>query len=137
MPTALTGHCLCGNVEYKYTGRVGVANYCHCTDCRRCTGGPFSVSIRLGIDDFRIVKGQIRAFTKRAESGNEVTRHFCPECGSPIYTSSGVHPTNVYVKAGTIDDPALVKPSYQSWMSSVVPWRTPAPYLKSYPNGRR
>lgn len=51
-----------------------------------------------------------------------LTRHFCPECGSPIFTSSPEHAEYVYVKAGSLDDPLIVKPTHQNWTGSAVPW---------------
>ena len=109
MPSTVEGRCLCGHVSYEYRGTIGSAGYCHCEDCRRCTGSAFNVSVRFDLADFHIAGGQPKRFTKRADSGNELTRHFCPECGSPIYTSSPRHPEFVYVKAGTLDDPSVVR----------------------------
>jgi hypothetical protein len=122
MTSQVTGGCLCGAVRYESIGPVGPAGYCHCTDCRRCTGSAFNVSIRAEVSKFRIVAGRPTGFTKKADSGTELTRHFCLECGSPIYTSSPRHPEWVWIKAGSLDDPTLVLPAYQSWTRSRVPW---------------
>ena len=121
MATTICGHCLCGNVAYEYTGTLGPAHYCHCEDCRRCTGS-VNVAVRCDAAKFRIVSGTPKGYTKRADSGNELTRYFCPECGSPLYTESPKHPEYVYVKAGTLNDPRLVKPARQNWLASAVPW---------------
>ena len=122
MASTIHGQCLCGHVHYQYSGPVGPANYCHCEDCRRCTGSAFNVGVRLEAADFHVVSGATSGFTKLADSGNELTRHFCPQCGSPIFTSSPRHPGHVYVKAGTLDDPAVVKPTHQNWVASAVSW---------------
>lgn len=122
MSENICGGCLCGSVRYIYSGLVGPAAYCHCEDCRRCTGSAFNISVKLDAQKFEIVSGKTKGFTKRADSGNKLTRHFCPECGSPIYTSSPTHSQHVYVKAGTLDHPDAVKPIYQSWVRSAVSW---------------
>jgi len=122
MTIAAKGHCLCGHVRYEYTGQIGPASYCHCEDCRRCTGSAFNIGVRMDAGGFKIVGGSPKGFTKRGESGFELTRYFCPECGSPIYTSSPRHPEYIYVKAGTLDDPNLVKPAHQNWAASAVQW---------------
>jgi len=129
------GHCLCGAVAYEYRGTVGLANYCHCEDCRRCTGSAFNVGVRFERDKFRLTRGNLKGFTKRADSGNELTRHFCPECGSPLYTSSPAHPQHIFVKAGTLDDPSVVTPQRQTWLSSAVPWRHIDPAIASFSKG--
>jgi hypothetical protein len=136
MSPVMTGGCLCGGVRYEYSGEVGRAAYCHCSDCRKCTGSAFNISVRIQADRFRIVSGVPSGFTKTADSGNELTRHFCPACGSPIYTSSPRHPDALYVKAGSLDDPALVRPHHQSWMRSKVQWAAIDPDLPGYPEGR-
>jgi hypothetical protein len=136
MSTAITGGCLCGKVRFAYTGTLGTAAYCHCSDCRRCTGSAFNVSTAMGIEHFEITTGSPKGFTKRGDSGNELTRHFCPDCGSPLFTTSPRHPDLVYVKAGALDDPMLVKPAYQSWTRSSVPWATIRTGLPSYETGR-
>jgi hypothetical protein len=125
----VTGRCLCGHVTWRYDGEVGPASYCHCEDCRRCTGSAFNVGVRLRRADFRITAGDPRGYTKRGDSGRELTRHFCPECGSPIFTSAPKHPDHVYVKAGTFDDPGLVRPARQNWVVSAVSWHRIAPDL--------
>jgi hypothetical protein len=80
--------------------------------------------------------GHVKGFIKRGVSGTELTRYFCPECGSPIYTSSPRHPLHVYVKAGTLDDPTVVKPGHQSWVGAAVSWSAIDSSLPTFPRGR-
>ena len=137
MASKIHGRCLCGHVVYEYSGPVGPANYCHCEDCRRCTGSAFNIGVRFDLAEFHITGGRPKGFTKRGDSGNELTRHFCPECGSPIFTSSPRHPDCVYVKAGTLDDPSIVKPSHQSWVASAVSWSQIDRNIASFPKGSK
>ena len=135
MGNGISGHCLCGNVAYEYLGEVGPAGYCHCEDCRRCTGSAFNISVLFDASKFRIISGDPKGFTKLGESGNELTRHFCPECGSPLFTSSPRHPDCVYVKAGSLDDPTLVRPEHQSWTASAVSWSRIEREIASFAKG--
>ena len=132
----VSGRCLCGNVRYEYDGEVGPASYCHCEDCRRCTGSAFVISVRFERAGFRVESGTVKGYTKRGESGNELTRHFCADCGSPLFTSAPKHPDHVYVKAGTLDDPSLVSPTHQSWVASSVAWSRIDPALTAFTRGR-
>jgi hypothetical protein len=50
--------------------------------------------------------------------------HFCPEGGSPLYTSSPRHPEFYYLKAGCLDDPMAVRATHQNWLKSRVSWAT-------------
>ncbi|MSP47831.1 MAG: GFA family protein [Alphaproteobacteria bacterium] len=136
MSPAITGGCLCGTIRYEYKSEVGPASYCHCTDCRKCTGSAFNVGVRVDAKLFRIVQGSPKEFNKAADSGNYLSRHFCSDCGSPLYTSSPRHPESLYVKAGSFDDPAVVRPAYQSWLSSKVPWAVIRADLPGFLKGR-
>jgi hypothetical protein len=122
MPTVTSGGCLCGHVRYEFEGPIGPANYCHCVDCRRVTGSAFNIGVRLAVTGFRLVCGEVKQFSKIAESGTRISRAFCPNCGSPLFTSSPKHPDFIYVKAGSLDDPNLVSPTHQNWIDSAVPW---------------
>ena len=132
----VTGGCLCGSVRYEYDGEVGPAAICHCADCRRVTGSAFNVSVRMQKEHFRLVSGELKSFTVTAESGNDVIRFFCPACGSPIYTLSPHRPDSYFVKAGSLDDPTLVKPAHQAWTKSAVSWAHIPPDLPSFEKGR-
>ena len=132
MADVFTGGCLCGNIRFSCGGAPAPAAYCHCEDCRRCTGSAFNVSLPVEAAHFEIISGQTKAFTKTADSGHQLTRHFCADCGSPIYTSSPRHPDRIYVKAGTLDNPALVKPAFQSWTQSAVSWALIEPDLPDH-----
>jgi hypothetical protein len=136
MKGTFNGGCLCGYVRYEHAGEPGGANYCHCPDCRRTTGSAFSIGVRARIDELRIISGRVKAYTKIADSGNEITREFCPECGSSLFTRSPAHPEFVYIKAGSLDDPSLVKPACQIWTEMAVPWARIDEGLATYQRGR-
>jgi hypothetical protein len=78
----------------------------------------------------------VKGHTKHSDSGAALTRYFCPECGSPIYTSSEKHTAFVYVKAGSLDDPTIVNPVHQSWVSSAVEWSTIDSSLTAFDRNR-
>lgn len=136
MTTLVTGGCLCGAVRYEVTGPLGRAGYCHCEDCRRASGSAFGVSVRVAAADFRVVSGTPKAFTKAGDSGRLVTRCFCPDCGSPLYTLPPLHPDIVFIKAGSLDDPTMVRPERQAWMRSRVDWAEIDPGIASYETSR-
>ena len=135
MAGGIRGRCLCGHIRYEYAGEVGPANYCHCEDCRRVTGSAFNIGVRFEKAEFHLASGFLKGFTKRGDSGQELTRHFCPECGSPIYTASPKHPDYVYVKAGSLDDSSIVKPAHENWVTSAVPWRHIGVEITSFAKG--
>lgn len=135
MKKILSGGCLCGYVRYEYTGEPEGATYCHCPDCRRATGSAFTVGVHVRAATLRIVSGCVKGYTKTADSGNKITREFCPECGSPLFTRQPVHPNLVWIKAGSLDKPESIKPSYQTWTQCAVPWAYIDENLPSFSKG--
>jgi hypothetical protein len=132
----ISGGCLCGSVRFMVTGTVAAAAYCHCADCGKCTGSAFNISVPVNVASFKLLSGTPKGFAKTADSGNALTRHFCVDCGSPLFTSSPYHPDRVYVKAGALDDPSVVVPAYQSWVSSSVAWSSIPRGLPGYAKAR-
>ena len=132
---AITGSCLCGAVTFECDG-LGAASYCHCEDCRRLTGSAFNVGVRCASDGFRVKSGELGSFTKNGSTGSELTRWFCQSCGSPIYGSSVADPSIVFIRAGALNDPKVVKPSLEAWTSSKVGWADIPPGIRSFEKGR-
>ena len=133
MAKILNGGCLCGAVRYEYAGELGKSSYCHCDDCKRATGGPYTVGVLSKADKLCIVSGNVKGYTTLGDSGNKITRQFCPECGSPLFTRAELYPDLVFIKAGSLDEPELIEPSYQTWIEREVPWAHIDPTLPAYP----
>ena len=118
----LKGGCLCGAVRYEWHGTGPLASYCHCPDCRKATGGPYTVGVGVDAAGLTVRSGTTKGYTKIADSGRQITREFCPECGSPLFTRAEVLPGTVWIKAGSLDEPELVQPTHQTWTQMAVPW---------------
>jgi len=129
------GGCLCGFVRYEYNGKTGPSSYCHCDDCKRATGGPYTVGVLSEAGKLRILYGKVKGYTTVADSGRKVTREFCPECGSPLFTRAEKCPDQVFIKAGSLDEPEVVSPSYQTWTERAVTWAYLDKSLIGYPKG--
>jgi hypothetical protein len=133
MEAILRGECLCGAVRYECTGNPEDASYCHCDDCKKATGGPYTVGVLVKAVDLRMISGQVKGYTTIADSGRKITREFCPECGSPLFTRAEKCPDLVFLKAGCLDEPELIKPSCQIWTKRAVPWAYIDEKLPCYP----
>ncbi|MHC4105445.1 MAG: GFA family protein [Planctomycetota bacterium] len=133
MSGQLTGGCLCKEVRYQYQGELKEAAYCHCPDCRRTTGSAFCVGVGVEAKNLEIISGIVKAYTKTADSGNKITREFCPKCGSPLFTKVDAFPHTVWIKAGSLDEPELIKPTHQTWTGKAVKWAYIDDDLPSFP----
>jgi hypothetical protein len=122
MSEPLTGGCLCGEVRYVVDWAVERLAACYCSDCQRMTSAGGSVNARVPASAFRLTKGQTKVFTKTADSGNALHRHFCGDCGSWIYNPMGGDPEHVILKAGTFDSHDGMKIELNLWARSRAPW---------------
>jgi hypothetical protein len=127
------GGCLCGAIRYEYDRWAVVwASHCHCRDCQRSTGSGFTTFFSLPEINFRLLCGELKSFAVVGESGEPLNRSFCPDCGSPIFSTTSTLPGLVFVKAGTLDDPAWVNPRSSYWSGSAQPWAPVNPELEAH-----
>ena len=56
------------------------------------------------------------------DTGNTVERHFCAECGSPIYSAVPDSPDVLFINTGTMDDTSSFSPQFHIWCSSKQDW---------------
>jgi hypothetical protein len=127
------GGCLCGAVRYECRAEAATSALCYCTDCQRFTGGAFSAGFMVAKKSFKLMKGQLKGFEITADSGNKVTRNFCPTCGSPVMNGFSAWPSMLEVAAGSLDDPSHFKPTMSIYVSSAPPWATISADIRKYP----
>jgi hypothetical protein len=119
----ISGRCLCGNVSYSAEGEPMVQAVCHCSDCQRQTGSPFTVIVGVPLSAFSIEGATLASFaTTGSDHGEETQRSFCSACGSPLFSVSAVAPELAFIKAGTLDDASWLEPGVEVWASSAQPW---------------
>ena len=104
-----TGHCLCGNVRYSVLGDPIIVAHCHCDDCQRLTGAGHSTGAMYSESQLAL-EGRTSEFKLTSEAGNEVTRVFCPLCGSPILGKNTGMGGFVTISLGTMDDSNGLEP---------------------------
>ena len=119
----MTGQCLCGAVSYKIEGDMQMCGVCHCKNCQRQAGSSYSVLFAVGDDQIEIT-GDLTTYDDHSDTGNVVHRHFCGTCGSPAKTSLPTQPGVTFIKAGTLDDTSVLKPSIHFWTGSKQGWVT-------------
>jgi len=123
MPALLTGGCLCGAIRYTVRAPVATLRACHCTNCQKSSGAAGTVNAVVPSASFRITKGATRKYDDSAtHSGRTLSRHFCADCGSPIYSQRNPDPGFLVVRAGTLDDSSGMKIATNIWTASARPW---------------
>ncbi|KAJ5234839.1 uncharacterized protein N7469_004007 [Penicillium citrinum] len=125
------GGCFCGNIRIEYSGQLLASGLCHCHDCRKLTGGPFSYVFIVKSAELR-VSGSPKEVAKVADSGNDIKNYFCPDCGTPLFgqtiNSSGEPEETTVVRAGIFDDMGILnerKPEVEIYTDSRLKWICP------------
>lgn len=124
----LTGGCLCGGVRYEFDAEPESMQYCHCDTCRRVTGSAFNIGVGLPANALRLT-GKTQTYTHT----NNVSREFCPMCGTPILTRGE---KSVWIRAGTLDNSEGLHPTAEMWTEMAVPWSRIPDDIPSHPQAK-
>lgn len=128
----ITGCCLCRSVRYSVSSLPIATRQCWCRDCQYFAAGSSTVNVIFNAADVTIT-GEVRAFVSQADSGNTMTRGFCPSCGTPVTSASSARPELVILRAGTLDHTAIATPAMNIWTASAPHWAHLDPALPSTP----
>ena len=120
--TSRTASCRCGQLRAAASGEPVRVSVCHCLDCQKRTGSAFSVQARWPVDQVAI-EGQSKVWAHFADSGNRITHHFCPECGSTVhYSIEGKFDGLVAIPLGAFDEPYFAAPAFSVWEERKHEW---------------
>ena len=113
------GGCACGAVRYALNAAPITVYACHCTDCQRLTGSAFIVSAWIEKTEVELLSGTLDSCRlATGERGSVV--HFCPQCGTSIWTEYS--PGFWFVRVTTLDRQTLYPPHMHIWTQSKLPW---------------
>lgn len=116
----LRGSCLCGGVRYVISGPFRRAGHCHCTRCRKHSGGAASTQGRVARGDFRLLRG--KALLRTYRDPGHAAKVFCTTCGSSLFGGDWPDGDEVSVRLGTLDDDPGIRPQYRTFVESRAPW---------------
>lgn len=115
------GGCLCGAVRYEAEGQPLVVAHCHCRDCQRGSGSGHSTGAMFPAGQLRLT-GHVAEYKLTSNNGNEVTRVFCPTCGSPILGRNTAITGFLTITLGTLDDSSEFEPKVAVFARNRMPW---------------
>ena len=118
----IDGGCHCGSITFVAEIDLEKVTICHCTDCQMLTGSAFRVVVRAPRDKFELRGGKPKTYVKTAESGTKRVQAFCPECGTPVYSTAPDDPQIFGLRIGTIRQRAELRPTQQIWCRSALGW---------------
>ena len=116
----VAGSCLCGGVRFEITAPFRRANVCHCSRCRKHSGGAGLAQGRIPREGFRLLSGAELIEIYRPDEG--MAKAFCRRCGSSLFGGRWPDGPEISVRLGALDADAGITPQYHSFVGSKASW---------------
>jgi hypothetical protein len=112
------GGCHCGALRYRVRGPLSDVAHCHCSVCRRVSGGLLVTWATLSCADFQWLSGTPQCY----DSSPSCVRYFCSRCGAHVALATDLSPETIDITITTLDQPEVARPRRHIWTSSRLPW---------------
>jgi len=104
-----SGGCACGAVRFEMNQAPFYQGHCQCRKCQHMTGTGHSSMMVFRREAVKVT-GTLSTWGFVADSGQTTLRHFCPTCGSPVYSRSAIRDDVLAFNAGNFDQVGNFKP---------------------------
>lgn len=120
--------CLCGAIRYEIAQTLTLPRYCHCSICRRFSGGVPGAWALIPLDSLRqlVLDAPVCEF----DSGGGI-RCFCGECGTPVWFKSKLDDRLRAIPLGILSAGAP-EPTMHIWYGSRADWYCAADGLQRF-----
>ena len=130
------GQCLCGDITFQVTGEPVMQGNCHCTDCKRATGASYATIAFFKTEQFTLLSGTPKRFAHETDSGSQMTKTFCPNCGSLLFGSNSRREGVVSVYVGSLEQPSWLQPQFNVWTSRAFSCTPLDPEVVAFEKGK-
>ena len=118
----MTGTCLCGRVRFEVTEDFLTVRACHCTSCKKISGGGGTVSGRARSETIRVLAGEELLTIFQPAEGTAKT--FCSVCGTNLFGGGWPEAEEVSVRLSALDEPYDGRVERHGYVRSLAPWET-------------
>lgn len=115
----IRGRCLCEKVQYEISGELGPVFNCHCSKCRRWHGAAFRTRASIERSQFTLISGQ--EYLAEYRASENVTKHFCRNCGSSLHSTYRDRPNVIGVPLGPLEG-VSARPQAHIFTASKASW---------------
>ena len=116
-----TGSCQCGEISLEIEHKPKLMLQCHCLDCQKSSGTGHTSNAYFAKAAV-LIKGEAKGYTVISDSGGEMTRYFCPSCGSRLYGFNATQPDLLSVPVGFLQDHSWFYPQAVLYASKNSDW---------------
>lgn len=119
----INGGCHCGQIKFRAEIDTDRILICHCTDCQTLSGSAYRTVAPAKEGTVEIISGKLKMYEKTAEDGSIRIQAFCPDCGTPIYSSPPQGTPGFFgIRVGAIKQRDQLVPKNQIWARSSQAW---------------
>ncbi|WP_111978664.1 GFA family protein [Algibacillus agarilyticus] len=117
--------CQCGQVSYQLNAAPLKVLACHCTECQKLSTSAYSITALVATKDIEF-SGEMKEWSRIADSGKNNIAKFCPYCGNRIYHYSQPDDAFIKLKLKPVEPRAAVlfEPNVHVWVGSKQSWFT-------------
>jgi len=125
MKFPIKGSCQCGQLTYNLFEKPKVVLACHCTECQKLSTAPFSVTAVIAASAIEF-KGQLKEWSRSADSGNKNNAKFCPTCGNRVYHYNPDELGIIKLKLKPVNllEAEIFEPTVHVWTCEKLAWYT-------------
>ena len=118
MPELHHGGCHCGALRYRFRAPLRDIAHCHCSVCRRTTGGILTTWITVPLASFQWLAGTPVEYASSASC----RRYFCGRCGAQLSLFTDLSPDTLDITIATLDQPEQAPADRHIWVQDRLPW---------------
>ncbi len=115
------GTCLCGDISFHISGEPVRQAQCHCRDCQQASGTGH-MSLAFFRDGDVTITGETARYSNQTDSGTTMVRHFCPVCGSRLFSTNSAREGIISVAVGALGDSSWFSPQGIVYSSRRPAW---------------
>ncbi|KZT66612.1 hypothetical protein DAEQUDRAFT_445084 [Daedalea quercina L-15889] len=124
----IEGSCHCGTIKLRILGGFGEntrAIVCHCSVCATLAGSLFAYVAQVSRVNFQVLQGTTKAYKQPKSEGmsGQITRHFCGDCGTPLWAESEAMPDGISVKLAPFGN--KLPPGAEIFWKNAHKWQKP------------
>jgi hypothetical protein len=121
VPIPITGSCQCKALRFECSGKPMIAFHCQCNHCQKFSSTGHSSYVLLDKSKTKVT-GTFSTWSYQSDSGDTTTKHFCPACGTQVFSLVSEHENNFVASAACLDDKTLFLPSFVLFSKHAQPW---------------
>ena len=130
----ISGSCLCGQVNYQFSGPARGFQYCHCSRCQKVTGSAHGAIMFVKPEQFQWTKGAGEISRYALPDAQFYASCFCRNCGSslPWEIQGG---GNIAIPAGSLNEDPGIRPGRNIYWDSKACWFEDTGELEKFAEG--